>query len=79
MQSKLTLSLDKNVIEKAKYFAKASNRSLSEIVETYLKNITDAKDPTYDKELDEVSGIIALPLDFDEKVEMRKIMATKHL
>jgi hypothetical protein len=40
MDTKLTLKLDKQVIEQAKRYAAAHNRSLSGIVETYLSTLT---------------------------------------
>jgi hypothetical protein len=39
MDTKLTLKLNKDVIEKAKEYAATQNRSLSGIVESYLKNL----------------------------------------
>ena len=41
MDSKLTLKLNENIIEKAKQYAKENNISLSRIIENYLKAITD--------------------------------------
>ena len=79
MQTKLTLSIDKRVIEKAKAFARQSNRSLSDIIETYLKKVTDQKLVDVDNELNEIIGVIELPSDFDEKIEVRQIIADKHL
>ena len=40
MDTKLTLSLDKRVINKAKIYAKKQGRSLSDLVENYLKLVT---------------------------------------
>ena len=40
MDTKLTLKLDKNVIEKAKIYAAEHKHSLSFMVENYLKAIT---------------------------------------
>lgn len=40
MNTKLTLKLDKNVIEKAKIYAAEQERSLSKIIESYLQVIT---------------------------------------
>jgi predicted HicB family RNase H-like nuclease len=37
MKSKLTLTLDKDVIKKAKEYAATQERSLSNLVESYLK------------------------------------------
>lgn len=43
MTTKLTLSIDKKVIEKSKKYAAAQNRSLSDLVEAYLRAITESK------------------------------------
>ena len=40
MNTKLTLSIEQSLIEKAKRYAKGKGRSLSDIVENYLKIIT---------------------------------------
>jgi hypothetical protein len=42
--TKLTLSVDKEVIEKAKAFARKQGRSLSSLVEDYLKSLTTPDD-----------------------------------
>jgi hypothetical protein len=44
MDTKLTLKLDKNVIEKAKIYAAEQERSLSKIIESYLQIITSSKE-----------------------------------
>lgn len=43
MHTKLTLSLNENVIEQAKKYAKENNISLSRMIENYLKAITENK------------------------------------
>jgi DNA-directed RNA polymerase subunit F len=40
MNTKLTLSLDKKVIEYAKDLARKNGKSLSELVENYFKHLT---------------------------------------
>lgn len=40
MLTKLTLTIEKDVIEKAKEYAQQKNKSVSRIVEEYLKNIS---------------------------------------
>lgn len=40
MNTKLTLTLEEDVIQRAKKYAKKKGRSLSDIIETYLKIIT---------------------------------------
>jgi len=52
---------------------------LSDIVETYLDKITREEDPEIDDELDQITGIIDLPDDFDVKKEIRNILADKYL
>lgn len=39
MLAKLTLTIDQSIIEKAKSFAQEKNKSVSRIVEDYLRNI----------------------------------------
>ncbi|XWN37755.1 MAG: DUF6364 family protein [Balneola sp.] len=43
MKTKLTLSLDEDVIEQAKAYAKDQETSVSSLVENYLKAITSSK------------------------------------
>ena len=78
MSTKLTLSLKKSVIEKAKKYAKGNNQSLSQIIESYLEKITSQNPELGDSELDSVRGIISLPKDFDLKKETRKLRIKKH-
>jgi hypothetical protein len=40
MTSKLTLTVEKSVIKRAKSYAKNTGRSLSELIENYLDSIT---------------------------------------
>lgn len=77
--SKVTLSIDKEIVTKAKLLAKKSNRSLSEIVERYLDKITQSEASTIDEELEKIRGIITVPEDFDEKQAVRNILTQKHL
>lgn len=41
MDAKLTLKLDKYVIDKAKVYASSQKRSLSRLIESYLKSLID--------------------------------------
>ena len=68
MNTKLTLSLEKEVIEQAKSYAKKTGRSLSELVESYFKNLiekTEKEDDIHPK-VKKLIGRITLPDDFDE-------------
>lgn len=40
MNTKLTLNLNKSVIESAKYYAKENSISLSKLIENYLNSLT---------------------------------------
>ncbi len=41
MDTKLTLKLDKSVIERAKEYASSHERSLSRMIESYLRSLTE--------------------------------------
>ena len=44
MLSKLTLTIDQSIIEKAKSFAHEKNKSVSRIVEEYLRSISSGNE-----------------------------------
>lgn len=45
MPTKLTLSIDETVVEKAKLYASAKSKSLSKVIEQYLKFVTESETP----------------------------------
>lgn len=65
MPTKLTLTVDENVIESAKEYAKRNKRSLSNIIEEYLKSLTDSKEsrkkPKLSKLVKELKGSVKDP------------------
>jgi hypothetical protein len=69
MDKKLTLSLNKGVIENAKIYAKSNNISLSKLIESYLATLT--RKDTIKSEITplvkSLSGVIELPDEFNEK------------
>lgn len=69
MDKKLTLSLDKSIIESAKKYAKSNGISLSKLIEAYLKTLTKKKkSKTHITPLVEsLSGVISFDKDFDVK------------
>ena len=80
MNTKLTLSLDKEIIEKAKDYAKKNNVSLSFIIENYLlKIVSDFKEKSDIKGsiVSELSGIIKLEGD-DYKDEYVNYLEEKY-
>ncbi|KFC18171.1 DUF6364 family protein [Epilithonimonas lactis] len=67
MTTKLTLTVEKSVIEKAKKYAKGTQRSLSEMVQKYLETLVES--PKEDSELSpkikKLAGSLKMPEDFD--------------
>jgi hypothetical protein len=61
METKLTLKLDKEIIESAKEYAQKENKSLSHLVEEYFKGLIISTDENKDKVtplVKELSGIL---------------------
>lgn len=68
MDKKLTLSLNKTIIESAKDYAKSNDISLSKLIESYLTTLVKQKNSTEITPLVEsLSGVISLDKNFDEK------------
>jgi hypothetical protein len=61
MEAKLTLKLDKTVIESAKEYAESNHRSLSKLVENYFRNLTakDAAPRKHSQLVESLTGIIS--------------------
>ncbi len=80
MTTKLTLTVEKSTIEKAKVYARQTGRSLSEMVESYLEAVTSEEltQPLSPK-LKKIVGAVKLPDNFDDKAELRKYFEEKHL
>jgi hypothetical protein len=80
MTTKLTLTVEKTIIERAKSYAKKNGISLSELIESYLENITE-ENYTSDlsPKLKKLVGSVKLPGDFDEAKELRYAVEKKHL
>ncbi|HLR38353.1 MAG TPA: DUF6364 family protein [Chitinophagaceae bacterium] len=81
MNTKLTLTLEKQVIDSAKRYAKDTDRSLSNIIENYLRQVTETN---YHREeisskLNSIIGSVKIPDDFDEKKALREYLQEKHL
>lgn len=80
MITKLTLTVEKTVIERAKFYAKRTGRSLSELVESYLEQITEHEsDHKISPSLKKIVGAVKLPKNFDEDKELRSYFEKKHL
>lgn len=82
MVTKLTLTLEQSVIEKAKIYAKAKGDSLSSIVENYLKVIsseTVVTDDEFTPLIKSLKGSFSAPADYDYKKELTKGLSEKYL
>jgi len=84
MDAKLTLKLNKQVIEKAKEYALSKNKSLSRMIESYLKSLIE-KDKSQEDDDIEISHFVKsmksgvnIPLDIDDKKAYRDHLFEKH-
>lgn len=81
MNTKLTLTIEQTVIKKAKRYAREKGRSLSDIIENYLKVIT-MDEPLPEIELatltKSLKGSFKAPADFDYKDELSKGLSKKY-
>ena len=82
MNIKLTLTIEQIIIEKAKKYAKGKGRSLSDIVENYLKAITK-EDNNESIDLTPIvkslKGTFKAPKNLDYKKELSKRLTEKYL
>ncbi len=84
MDTKLTLKLDKFVIEQAKEYASSQKRSLSRIIESYLRTLInrDKNDDESDLEISPFVKSMAtgvnIPSDLDYKSEILNHLIEKH-
>lgn len=83
MNTKLTLTIEQDVIQKAKDYARNKNRSLSDIIENYLKSLTKEETKEKTKSLSPIvkslKGSFKMPVNFDYKEELRKGLEEKYL
>ena len=81
MTTKLTLSLDKDTIEKTKVFARKNKTSLSVLVENYFRHLIDFQYEYKDQitpMVKELSGILNLPDNLDHKKEYARYLSEKY-
>ena len=80
MTTKLTLTIEDKVIDSAKRYAQKNGKSLSHLVENYLKSITtkETKEEVISAKVLKLMGVIKLPKDFDYKVELGNALAKKY-
>jgi hypothetical protein len=82
MITKLTLTIDKEVIETAKAYAKLKGQSLSEMVENYFKLLTVKGKKVNEKQLSpkvrQLKGIIKTKENIDYKSILTEELAKKY-
>ncbi|HPI54370.1 MAG TPA: DUF6364 family protein [Chitinophagaceae bacterium] len=80
MTTKLTLTIDDSVITGAKEYAKDKGKSLSDIVENYLKTLTSKKkkEDFISPRILKLMGTMELPENYDYKKSLTKGLAKKY-
>lgn len=83
MDAKLTLKLDKEVIEAAKKYAADQGQSLSRMIENYLRFITDKKNTQIAEDgitpyVRSISTGVSIPADAEKSKEFLEYLAKKH-
>ena len=80
MTTKLTLSLNKQTIEKAKDYAKSQNLSLSGLIENYLNSLTKKNEKTAKVSplVESLTGVIPSKTDTDIKKEYGDYLSKKY-
>lgn len=78
MNTKLTLNLDKEIIDEAKTYAKSQSVSLSKLIENYLNSLTriSKSKSTVSPLVESLTGII--PSEYDEKNDYRNYIDQKY-
>lgn len=80
MDTKLTLKLNEDIIQKAKEYAKARKTSLSDLIENYLQKLTTNKknNKTITPLVKSLSGVINLPQDYNNKKDYTDYLTNKY-
>ena len=82
MNSKLTLNVDREIAGKAKKYAKSKGRSLSNLVEDYLRFLTrqmETETFSISPRVKSLLGSIKVPEEFDYKKELSDRLKDKYL
>lgn len=81
MTTKLTLSIDKKAVQKAKAYAAARNRSLSDLVEQYLLSLTmdrEKESLNFSRKVKSLRGSLKSSGDIDYKKALEEQIRKKH-
>jgi hypothetical protein len=84
MDTKLTIKLDKYVIDKAKDYASSHKRSLSKLIESYLKSLVNQDNSNNNEEIQispfvkSLSTGVSMPADLDYKKDYSNYLTEKY-
>jgi Family of unknown function (DUF6364) len=80
MLAKLTLTIDHEVVENAKIYAKKNGRSLSSLIEGYLKALSQQEEEVTDlsPRVKSLLGSVKVPADFNYKNALSDSINSKH-
>ena len=80
MTTKLTLTIDDSVVDAAKTYARNNGKSLSAMVENYLKSLTEGEktNTKLSPKVAKLLGSIKLQDDFDYKKELGDALLEKY-
>ncbi len=80
MTTKLTLTIEDKVISSAKKYAHKKGKSLSNLVENYLKSISSKETDlnSLSPKVINLMGVIKLPRDFNYKAELGNSLSKKY-
>ncbi len=80
MDTKLTLKLDREIINRAKEYAESKKISLSKLIESYLQLLTKESSSADDISplVESLSGVIVLPQKDDGKSDYTDYLSEKY-
>ncbi len=84
MDAKLTIKLDKYVINKAKDYASSQKKSLSRLIESYLKSLVTQDDSNDNEEIKissfvkSISSGVSIPTELDYKKDYSDHLIEKY-
>jgi len=80
MTTKLTLTIEQDVIKTAKTYAHKKGKSLSELIENYLKTLVNKEKGSKEisPKVKRLVGSVKLPKNFDYKKTLEEEIIKKH-
>ncbi|TAF45033.1 MAG: hypothetical protein EAZ64_05505 [Sphingobacteriales bacterium] len=80
MVTKLTLIVEKSIIERTKFYAKSNSKSLSKIIQNCLDTITkERSNQKLTFKLNKMVGAVKNSKNFNEDAELQSYYKNKHL